>query len=220
MGKRTKFLALAGNIAAGKSSILTELQRIHPEYGFIFEPLNEFSYYKKHDGQVMNPLKEFYADSSNAIVTQLYFLDIYAKKIQELEHEKNMRDIIICDRWIFSCKLFTDALHMKGDITDFGWEYFTNKYYSLMSTLKYAYPDAVYYVDTPVDVCLQRQQQRGREMETNFRDMKLHLLCLESCYSELYKQFSPNCIFQKSKGQTLDQRVQEIEGIIARLQQN
>ena len=36
--------------------------------------------------------------------------------------------VILCDRWIFSCVVFTRALYRLHSISEFGFEYFVKKY--------------------------------------------------------------------------------------------
>lgn len=212
-----KTVVLEGNIGAGKSSVIAELQRKHPEYTYMCEPLNEFCSFRKCDGTTLNPLEIFYSHPNNAIVTQLYFLDIYEKRVKQMENAEDLHPIVICDRWITSCKIFTDALAKCSFISPFASEYFNQKYMHLENTLTYAIPSAIYLIDTPVDICIQRQKQRGRMMEVEFPHMLEYMKQLDTCFKQVSNTFANKCYVQKSIGTTIEQRVEEIETLIAKM---
>lgn len=215
--KKKKHLVLEGNIGTGKSSVLAELQRKHPEFTYMCEPLHDFCNFPNVDGTTLNPLEVFYKHPNNAIVTQLYFLDVYEKRVKAMENAKELQSVIVCDRWITSCKTFTDALRKCDYISPFASAYFNQKYMHLEQTLAYAIPDAIYLIDTPLDICMERQKQRGRTMETEFSQMREYMKQLELCFNDIPEVFGTKCIVQKSIGSTIEQRVSEIEQLIARM---
>lgn len=208
-------VVLEGNIGSGKTAVLEALKRKHPEYTYIHEPLDAFCSFEKQDGTTLNPLQMFYANPENAIITQLYFLDIYHKRVKDIETRDDLSKIIICDRWISSCRIFTDALRKCNHISAFAWEYFTRKYNETAKTLDFITPNAIYYVDTPVDVCLERQKLRGREMEVNFIEMKTYLHELNICYDQMLNDIPSKYHIQKSSGISITERVEEIEQLIS-----
>lgn len=210
-------VVLEGNIGAGKTAVKKELKKKYPEFTYIDEPLNDFCTFKRKDGTKLNPLEIFYSEPSNAIVTQLYFLDIYNTRVKEIERREDIHPIVICDRWITSCKVFTDALKSCKHISSFAWEYFIQKYDEKVNTLPLAFPTAIYFVDTPVDLCIERQQKRGREMEIKFTSMKKYMEELENSFKHMVIELGEKSVVQTSRGTTISERVKEVEDLIARL---
>lgn len=209
-------VVVEGNIGAGKTTLLEEFARKYPNYTCLSEPIEEFTRFKKRDGGFLNPLEIFYDDPCNSVLTQLYFLDVYQKKAEELERQKTS-NVVLCDRWMTSCKVFTDALCLQGHINSFGEEYFLRKYSLLSQSLTYAKPSGIFFLDTPKQECLSRLWKRGRAMEADFSDMASHLESLEISYGKMIKDYNGQCPIHISKGQTTMELVSELKNFIDNL---
>lgn len=214
--RRGKVLVVDGKIGAGKTTLVNALRKLFPNVTYVTEPLDDFSRFVTGTGDIINPLEFFYENpKQNAIATQLYFLDVYSERLRELE-ETDVAPLIIADRWITSCDVFTNALTLEGHITQFGREYFAKKYKKLSNELVYFFPDVVYILDTPTDVCLERQRQRGRKIENDYMQMETYLRHIQWGYDAMAIH---QALFKvkKSKYNTLDSCVQEVSEIIKEL---
>src|SRR3954468_420669 len=148
---RKLFIALAGNIGAGKT---TAAKLISHAFGFeLFdEPVIDNRF-----------LKDYYADMKRwSFTLQLEFL------IRRVEHHELIQKVsksCVQDRTLYEDpEIFAKYLHGLGNMTnaelDLYFEYFQRL------SAKIARPDKVIYFDVPsVDVLLDRIRVRGREEE-------------------------------------------------------
>ncbi|MBT9558213.1 MAG: deoxynucleoside kinase [Myxococcales bacterium] len=147
-----KFIAVAGNIGAGKSSLVEFLESRHGMRA-IYEPY------------VGNPyLDDFYADMKGyAFQSQLYFLTHKFRLHLGLGQEDGT---IVLDRTIYEdAEIFARNLHHTGLISarDFG--LYTELYDSMKLALRP--PDLLIYLKCSVKAVRRRIKQRGRPSEQN-----------------------------------------------------
>jgi deoxyadenosine/deoxycytidine kinase len=155
-----KFIAVAGNIGAGKSSLVEFLER---RYGMapVYEPY------------LTNPyLDDFYADmKAHAFNSQLYFLT-HKFKLHLGLHETLQQPgaapgaAVVLDRTIYEdAEIFARNLHETGYISarDFG------LYQELYEAMQLALrpPDLLIYLRCSVRAIRRRIRQRGRASEQN-----------------------------------------------------
>lgn len=145
-----KFIAIAGNIGAGKTELTSFLCR---KYGLkpFFEPNDTNPY-----------LAAFYEDMKTwAFRSQIYFLTHKFRLHRELEREQGT---VLQDRTIYEdAEIFAKNLHRqrfidKRDFTTY-WELYTTIAEAL------APPDLMIYLQCPVKTLKQRIALRGRQME-------------------------------------------------------
>ncbi len=149
--KRKHFVAMAGNIGAGKT---TAAKMISQKFGFeLFdEPVIDNRF-----------LKDYYGDMKRwSFTLQLEFL------IKRVEHHELIHTVpksCIQDRTLYEDpEIFAKYLHGLGNMTDVELELYFEYFKRLSKPL--AQPDKVICFDVPqIDVLLSRIKKRGREEE-------------------------------------------------------
>jgi len=145
-----RFIAVAGSIGAGKSSLITFL---HSHFGLL-------PFYEKNDE---NPfLEDFYRDMRGfAFPSQVYFL---TRKFQAHQEIRRQRRPAILDRTIYEdAEIFAVSLHRRGFMSDREFRTYTTLYRAIKSTLPP--PDLMIYLRSSVRTQKKRIRLRGRPME-------------------------------------------------------
>jgi deoxyadenosine/deoxycytidine kinase len=145
-----KFIAIAGNIGAGKSSLLDFLTATFDVAPF-YEPNAENPY-----------LADFYADMRRwAFHSQLFFL---SNKFRIHQQADRTPGVVIQDRTIFEdAEIFATALHQMRKIDKRDWETYWHFYQSILDAIQP--PDLMIYLRCPIRTIRQRIRLRGRAME-------------------------------------------------------
>ena len=175
MGEQ-KIIGIAGNIGAGKTSLvefLTSTYQITPFY----EPNDNNPY-----------LADFYRDMKRwAFHSQLYFLSSKFKIHQQVEQTPG---VVIQDRTIFEdVEIFATALHQIRKINKRDWLTYLSFYESIQQAIKP--PDLMIYLKCSIRTTRKRIRLRGRKME---QDMPLSYL---KRLEKLYQSWIAN--YNKSK---------------------
>lgn len=171
MGEQ-KIIGIAGNIGAGKTSLvefLTQTYQITPFY----EPNDNNPY-----------LADFYKDMKSwAFHSQLYFLASKFKIHQQLEQTTG---VVIQDRTLFEdVEIFATALHQIRKINNRDWQTYMHFYDSIQQAIKP--PDLMIYLKCSIRTTRKRIKLRGRKMEQN---MPLsYLKRLENLYQNWINQY-------------------------------
>ncbi len=147
-----KFIAIAGNIGTGKSTLLEFLTRSYDISPF-YEP-NEANPY----------LPDFYKDMRRwAFQSQLYFL---SNKFRIHQEADRLPGVVIQDRTIFEdAEIFATALHQMRKIDKRDWETYRAFYQNILRAINP--PDLMIYLHCPMRTLRQRIRIRGRRMEQN-----------------------------------------------------
>tara|TARA_R100001143_G_scaffold63557_2_gene71864 strand:+ start:3152 stop:3817 length:666 start_codon:yes stop_codon:yes gene_type:complete len=149
-----KYIAVAGNIGAGKSSLTALLGK-----NFGWE-----TYYESVDD---NPyLSDFYEDMRRwSFNLQIYFLS------SRFKHQKILMDMessLIQDRTIYEdVEIFAKNLHEMGLMSDRDYQNYCSLFDEMASYLKA--PDLLIYLRADVPTLVKQIQQRGREYENTIR---------------------------------------------------
>src|SRR5205085_8487910 len=150
MAARKKFIAVAGNIGAGKSELVAFLCR---RYGLkpFYEP-NESNPY----------LEDFYRDMKAwAFHSQVYFLTHKMRLHRELMAEPGT---VVQDRTIYEdAEIFCQNLYRSGLLSDRDHRTYRELYETAIKTL--APPDLMIFLHCPVRTLKKRIERRGRAME-------------------------------------------------------
>jgi len=145
-----RFIAIAGNIGAGKSSLLDFLTATYDVAPF-YEPNAENPY-----------LEDFYADMRSwAFHSQMFFLSNKFRIHQEADRTPG---VVIQDRTIFEdAEIFATALHQMRKIDDRDWATYWSFYQSILAAIQP--PDLMIYLRCPIRTIRRRIRLRGRAME-------------------------------------------------------
>jgi deoxyadenosine/deoxycytidine kinase len=149
-GDNRKFIAIAGNIGAGKSSLLEFLTATY-EIAPFYEPNDENPY-----------LEDFYGDMRRwAFQSQLFFLSNKFRIHQEADRTPG---VVVQDRTIFEdAEIFATALHQMRKIDKRDWETYWAFYQNILEAIQP--PDLMIYLRCPVRTIRRRIKLRGRKME-------------------------------------------------------
>jgi deoxyadenosine/deoxycytidine kinase len=167
---KKKFIAIAGNIGAGKTELTTFLSK---RYGIepIFEPNDENPY-----------LEDFYRDMRTwAFRSQLYFLT-HKFRLHRVLEKALERSAVVQDRTLYEdAEIFAKNLHRQRliDKRDF------LTYWALYETVRETVspPDLMIYLRCPVRTLRERIRIRGRAMEQSIPTPYLKRL------SDLYEEW-------------------------------
>ena len=160
-------IAIAGNMGAGKSTLVDFLARTYGVVPF-YEPNDENPY-----------LADFYKDMKDwAFQSQLYFLANKFRLHQELDRQPG---VVALDRTIFEdAEIFATALHQMRKISKRDWQTYQSFYEAILDAIRP--PDLMIYLRCSMRTLRQRIRLRGRAME---RDVPhAYLKRLERLYDE------------------------------------
>lgn len=149
-----KFIAIAGNIGAGKSS-LTRLLAKHFGWESFFESVDDNPY-----------LSDFYDDMHRwSFNLQIYFLS------SRFRHQKKMiqgDENFVQDRTIYEdVEIFAKNLHNMGLMSDRDFNNYQALFTEMTSYLRP--PDLLVYLRAQVPTLVKQIQSRGREYESTIR---------------------------------------------------
>lgn len=168
-----KFVAIAGNIGVGKSTLVEMLcERLawQPYY----EPVTENPY-----------LKDFYEDMQAwALHSQMFFLTHRLRELRELiEHPTS----VIQDRTVYEdAEIFARNLYMQGHISSRDYDMYYGLYELVTEML--TPPDLVVYLRASVPTLAQRIELRGRGYESQISSD--YLIQLNGLYEDWLSNFS------------------------------
>jgi deoxyadenosine/deoxycytidine kinase len=145
-----KYIAIAGNIGAGKSSLVQFLATQYQIKPF-YEPNEENPY-----------LADFYQDMKRwAFHSQLFFLTHKFGIHKELE---DTRGLVVLDRTIYEdAEIFAAAHYQSQNISQRDFEVYWDLYQNICKTLRP--PDLMIYLKCSVKSLQKRIASRGRQME-------------------------------------------------------
>jgi deoxyadenosine/deoxycytidine kinase len=156
-----KYVAVAGTIGAGKTSLVAWLVK---RYGYtpFYEP-NETNPY----------LEDFYADMKRwALASQCYFLAHKLELHQELERSPHRA---VIDRTIYEdAEIFAKNLYEQRMMTKRDWEVYERLYLGIRRMLRP--PDVLIAITCSLGATKKRIKRRGRAMEQTIPDPYLRRL--------------------------------------------
>lgn len=164
-----RYIAIAGNIGVGKTSLVEYLTR---NYGLqpFYEPFAENPY-----------LADFYQDMHAwSFHSQMWFLAHKYRLHRELERTSGT---LVQDRSIYEdAEIFATALHRSKTMNDRDWATYSELYRAMRASLRP--PDLLIYLRCDVRVARQRIKKRGRPSEMAIPLPYLKLL--HKLYEEWY----------------------------------
>ena len=182
---RKKFIAVAGNIGAGKTELTQFLTR---KYGLtpFFEPNDENPY-----------LEDFYKDMKTwAFRSQLFFL---SRKFQlHRQMDRTVDGTLLQDRTLYEdAEIFAKNLHRQRFIDKRDWATYWSLYEGIAASL--TPPDLMIYLKCPVKTLKARIRRRGRAMEQDIPTAYLNRL--NDLYEEWFQGYkmSPVLVLSTDK---------------------
>jgi deoxyadenosine/deoxycytidine kinase len=193
---KKKFIAIAGNIGAGKTELTRFLCRKYDLKPF-FEPNDENPY-----------LASFYKDMKTwAFRSQIFFLSHKLRLHRQLEKEPGT---VLQDRTIYEdAEIFARNLHRQRYIDKRDFKTYWELYESIVEVLEP--PDLMIYLQCPVRTLRERIRLRGRTME---RDIPVSYLSrLNVLYEEWFKTYklSPVLVLATDKLDYLTNLVDRVD---------
>ncbi len=147
-----KYIAIAGNIGAGKTTLCTKLGK-HFNWDVHYEDTNDNPY-----------LSDFYADMQRwSFNLQIYFLNSRYKQILEvLDGDRT----VVQDRTIYEdAYIFAPNLHDMGLMSTRDYNNYLDLFKTMSSQIKA--PDLLIYLRANIPTLVAHIQSRGREYEGN-----------------------------------------------------
>lgn len=178
-------IIIDGLVGVGKSTLFDHLQENLPatwNWKYVSEPINFFTY------EHYNLLKLLKEDPKhNAALVQLQLIEIVAKYYTEQIQSSEEDQVILCDRYIYSCFAFIDALYAKRYINIYAWHVLTSKVNTAIKDLeeRVSFKKLEILLEGDVKTCLTNIQKRNREAERGFIDED-YLICLKRSFRGLY----------------------------------
>ncbi len=167
-----KYIAVAGNIGSGKSSLV---QFLETQYQIT-------PFYESNDE---NPyLADFYRDmEAFAFQSQIFFL---SRKFQIHQEIKKHQGVLVLDRTIYEdAEIFATALFKSGRMQKRDFDVYFDLYQTMCKSLRP--PDLMIYLKCSVPNLKKRIRLRGREIEKDVPNS--YLLQLQ----QLYDAWVLNC---------------------------
>jgi deoxyadenosine/deoxycytidine kinase len=166
-----KFVAIAGNIGVGKSTLVDMLCR-HMDWEPFYEPVTENPY-----------LADFYADMDRwAFHSQVFFLTHRLRAHYRLSQHPNS---VVQDRSLYEdAEIFARNLFVQGHIKQRDYLTYRELYETMMRFLPP--PDLVIYLRASVSTLLNRITSRGRDYERTIAPGYLQSL------NDLYEEWIDN----------------------------
>lgn len=167
-----RLVVIAGNIGTGKTSLA---ERIGARLGW----------YTAFESVADNPyLADFYTDMRAwAFHLQVFFLGHRAQQYLQMVQ---LHQSVIIDRSIYEdAYIFARALYQLGNLSERDYQSYRTVFNLIVNQLPP--PDLLIYLQTPVEVLLNRIQQRGRNIESSITADYLRLL--ENFYDDWMQTF-------------------------------
>lgn len=167
-----RYIAIAGNMGVGKSSLVQFLCR-HFKLKPFFEPNDANPY-----------LDDFYKDmKAFAFHSQMYFLSQKFKMHQELAH---CRETVVQDRTVFEdAEIFATNLYKQGFISERDFKVYKAFYKSIVQSIRP--PDLLIYLKCTLPTIKKRISKRGRGMEKTIPDD--YVKRLNTMYNQWIKRY-------------------------------
>ncbi|MSP26448.1 MAG: deoxynucleoside kinase [Myxococcales bacterium] len=183
-----RVIAVAGNMGAGKSSLVEWLRQQFDMVPF-FEPHEENPY-----------LADFYGDMTRwGYASQLWFL-IRRFQIHRAIDSRSRRELrpIVQDRTIYEdAEVFAAHLHDAGHIDERDWTTYQEMYATLIREVRP--PDLMIYLRCPLKSLTRRIKKRGRSFEKGVP--RSYLLSLEKLYEAWFLRYaaSPKLVIETDR---------------------
>ncbi|MFW5748656.1 MAG: deoxynucleoside kinase [Chloroflexota bacterium] len=164
---RDYFIAIAGNIGAGKSTLTAMLA-------------DRLGWQPFYEANAENPyLEDFYNDMQRwSFHSQAFFLS------KRLEHHRALVDYpgsVVQDRTVYEdAEIFARNLYQRGDMSDRDYDTYHSLYTAVSKFLPP--PDLIIYLRASVDTLMQHINRRGRAFEQTIQ--REYIAALNALYED------------------------------------
>jgi deoxyadenosine/deoxycytidine kinase len=167
------YIAIAGNIGSGKSTLTTMLSERYSLQP-VFEAVDENPY-----------LEDFYKDMARyAFHSQVFFL---GKRLEQHLREVNTSERVIQDRTVFEdAAIFAQNLRDQGFMDDRDWLTYRSLYEGISPALHV--PTLTVYIKCSLETLKKRISRRGRDFEQRIPDE--YLLRLNALYERFMRGYT------------------------------
>ena len=196
-----RYIVLAGNIGAGKSTLVERISR-SLNWKPYYEPVSENPY-----------LEDFYRDMERwAFHSQMYFLTDRLKTHKALQ---SYNGSVVQDRSVYEdAEIFARNLYLQGDFSSRDYATYRQMYQVMSSFLQP--PDLVVYLESSLETLKYRIRKRGREFEQSIADAYLERL--NRLYGEWTSEFRLAPVLTVNADEVdVVARPQELEPVILRI---
>lgn len=189
-------IIIDGNIASGKTTIISELDGTDDRYTFMKEPIDEWTKYRvgdKHILQLFDEDKDKYSYDFQNIV--LFTRVDYYRKLP-------VGSNIISERSIYANQhVFGRMLHHKKHINDLEWKLMDKQFETFRDIFNFTdretsrnpfHEDLLIFIDTPPNICYERVRERARPGEE--RVTLEYLTELDTYYHRYLEESTANSI--------------------------
>lgn len=162
-------IVIEGPIGAGKTSLIKRLENEWNDNNNVSYWMEQsFTSVKigKNDFNLLEANYNKNIKMDAIICAQLLINEVLSEYYNK--SVKNAKRLVLMDRWIPSCKHFTEVYHKMGMLTPMSYEYIKRqtdraqkKFIGKLKGKK-IYP---MYLDTPIEECVSRVKKRGRPEE-------------------------------------------------------
>ena len=201
MLKSKQIISIEGNIGSGKSHTLAAIkEKLKDKFSnnpilYVEEPVE---YFREAviSGKKFFPLTDYYKDPvKGGVALQLWILEVFTQQYELLSKISTSNHVIIMDRNINSSKVFIETMWKQGLLSDFSKTLLMSKVDDAIARFfgpKKLPVDKIFFLNTPVDQCLQNISRRNRFEEQVVLDQtrKTYLFDLEDVYKRYLLQFS------------------------------
>lgn len=157
-------ISLDGNIGSGKTTMLGHMREseMFSDVSFVDEPVSDWMNIKGEDGS--NILEKFYDKRARWAYTfqNIAFLTRYINLKKAMDGSKR---IIITERSVLTDRnVFAKMLYEDKSISEMEWRLYVMWFDALMSSFDLEV-HGILYINTPVDLCMERIAKRARSGE-------------------------------------------------------
>ncbi len=161
MNKAAKYIAVAGNMGVGKSTLV---QFLTAQFGgeAFYEPVDTNPYFAK-----------FFKDMKKwSFHSQIYFLTHKFRIHQQVEKKSGL---VVVDRSIYEdAEIFARGLYLSRKMSKNEFDLYWSLYQAMCESLRP--PDVLVYLTCDLDILKKRIAKRGRKEEKSVPDAHLRLL--------------------------------------------
>ena len=176
--KQLKIISVEGNIGIGKSTLVQnlDLKRYGGCVDILLEPHEAYNTFLGY-----HPLDLFYTNPEiNALTCQLHIFNAYKEHMEKKLYELSPQcKVLVIDRSIMSCLIFTTTLRDMGYITEFQHDFLTEYIKRNVSEMENKFPvvkpTAYFYLRNNPTTSILNIEKRNFSKENKFSSLRLYL---------------------------------------------